>query len=92
MLADISVNEAIKTMKSTKCQASISKVLETLDYLEFSCNKPICTHCQKVEFPRRCIINVRGHLIVYFNGVFYDPTLGIMQEYEFKNIIISALL
>lgn len=86
MLADISVNEAIKIMKSTKCQASISKVLETLDYLGFSYNKPIYTHGQKVEFPRCCMINVRGHLIVYFNGVFYDPTLGIMQEYEFKNI------
>lgn len=77
MLAGISVNEATPIMKSTKFQASISKVLETLDYFGISYKKPVYTHGEKIEFPKCCIINVRGykksHLLVYFDGVFYDP-------------------
>jgi hypothetical protein len=94
MLAGISVEEVIKIMKSTKWQASISKALETLDYFGFSYKKPVYTHGQKVDFPKCCIINVReipkGHLLVYFDGVFYDPTYGIMNDYQYE-IIISYI-
>lgn len=70
MLAGVSIEEVIKIMKSTKWQASYSKVLETLDYFGFSYKKPVYTYGKKVEFPKCCIINVRGmpknHLLVYF--------------------------
>lgn len=91
MLAGISVDEVIKIAKSTKWQASISKVLETLDYFGFSYSKPVYTRGQKVEFPKCCIINVRGteksHLLVYFDGIFYDPTSGVTKDYRHANII-----
>lgn len=91
MLAGIAVDEVIKIMKSTKWQASLSKVLEALEYFGFSYNKPVYTHGQKLEFPKCCIINIRGdkksHLLVYFDGVFYDPTFGIMHNYQYENII-----
>ncbi len=91
MLAGISVEEVTKIMKSTKWQASMSKVLETLDYFGFSYKKPVYTHGQKVDFPKCCIINVRGipksHLLVYFDNVFYDPTSGVMHEYQYDSII-----
>ena len=48
MLAGISVDEVIKKMKSTKWQASISKVLETLDYFGYSYKEPVYTHGKKV--------------------------------------------
>lgn len=91
MLAGISVEEVIKIMKSTKWQASISKVLETLDYFGFSYKKPVYTHGRKPEFPKCCIINSRGteksHLLVYFDGIFYDPTYGVTSDYQYENII-----
>lgn len=91
MLAGIPVEEVIKIMKSRKCQASISKVLETLDYFGLSYYKPVYTHGRRVELPKCCIINVRGdsksHLLVYYNGTFYDPTFGISQDYQYENII-----
>jgi hypothetical protein len=91
MLAGISVEEVIKLMKSTKWQASIGKILETLDYLGFSYKKPVYTHGQKAEFPKCCIINVKGipksHLLVYFDGVFYDSTSGVTPDYPYDNII-----
>lgn len=91
MLAGISVDEVIKIMKCTKWQASISKVLETLDYFGFSYQKPVYTHGKMVKFPKCCIINVRGfeknHLLVYFDSVYYDPTSGVTDDYKYENII-----
>ncbi|WP_019850278.1 DUF1905 domain-containing protein [Desulfitobacterium sp. PCE1] len=91
MLAGISVDEVIKIMKSTKWQASISKVLEALDYFGFSYKKPVYTHGEKVMFPKCCIINTKGHgkshLLVYFDGVFYDPTTGVSKDYPHETII-----
>lgn len=91
MLAGISVDDVLKIMKSTKWQASISKVLETLDYLGIIYYKAVYTHGKKIDFPKCCILNVRGdkksHLLVYFDGVFYDPAYGMMHHYEYQNII-----
>lgn len=39
MLAGISIDEVIKIIKSNKWQASISKILETLDYFGYSYNQ-----------------------------------------------------
>lgn len=91
MLAGISIEEAIKVMKSTRWQASMSKVIETLDYFGFTYKKPIYTKGRKVELPNCCIVNVKGenksHLMVYYDGIYYDPTYGILQEYQCENII-----
>lgn len=91
MLAGIPVDEVIKIMKSTKWQASISKVLETLDYFGFSYKRPVYTHGKKVEFPKCCIINVRScennHLLVYYDSVFYDPASGVTRDYQYESII-----
>lgn len=91
MLAGISVDEVIKIMRSTKWQASISKVLETLNYFGFIYKKPVYIHGKKVKFPKCCILNIRSceknHLLIYFNGVFYDPTSGVTANYQYENII-----
>lgn len=91
MLAGISVDEVIKIMRTTKWQASISKVLETLDYFGFTYKNPVYIHGNKVTFPKCCIINTRdgekSHLLIFYNGVFYDPTSGVTDDYKYENII-----
>lgn len=91
MLAGISVEEVIKIMGSNRWQASISKVLETLDYFGLSYNKPVYTHGKKVNLPKCCIVNVSGreknHLMVYFDGLFYDPVSRVTDDYHYENVI-----
>lgn len=91
MLSGISIDEVIKIIKSKKWEASIAKVLETLDYFGFSYSKAIYTHGQKSKLPKCCIINAKGnkksHLLVYFDGIFYDPTFDVMHDYPHENII-----
>ena len=93
MIAGISVEEVIKIMGSNRWQASISKVLETLDYFGLSYNKPVYTHGKNVNLPKCCIINVRGgeknHLIVYFDGFFYDPVSGVTDECDCEKPIFK---
>lgn len=91
MLAGISVAEVIKIMKSKKWQASISKVLETLDYFGFSYKPPIYTHGKKTNLPKCCIVSVRGndknHFMVYYDGLFYDPATNVTSDYPYEYII-----
>lgn len=91
MLAGISIDEVIKIMESKRWQASISKVLETLDYFGFSYKKPVYTHGKEVNFPKCCIVNVRScdinHLMVYFDGLFYDPVSSVTADYHYENVI-----
>jgi len=62
-----------------------------LDYCGFSYKKPVYTHGEKVKFPKCCIINIRSceknHLLVYFDGIFYDPTTEVTNDYRYENII-----
>jgi hypothetical protein len=91
MLAGIPVDEVTKIMKSSKHQASISKVIETLGYFGFSHNKPVYTKGKNVELPKCCILNVRGenksHLSIYYDGKYYDPIHGVLPVYSYENLI-----
>ncbi|ABX43538.1 conserved hypothetical protein [Lachnoclostridium phytofermentans ISDg] len=60
MLAGISVNEVIEIIKSRKWQASLSKVIETLDYFGFLHKKPIYTKGRNINMPKCCIVNLEA--------------------------------
>lgn len=46
---------------------------------------------KKQGLPKCCIVNVRGsdinHLMVYYDGVFYDPVSGETDDYAYETII-----
>jgi len=33
-----------------------------------------------------CIINTKGHLLVYYDGKYYDPTNGVFDEFDISKI------
>lgn len=91
MLAGVTVEEAVRTMKSKSGEASLSKVIETLDYYGLHHMKPVYTRGRETELPKCCIVNVRNgirsHLMVYFDGNYYDTTGDVLPNYDYKNII-----
>lgn len=92
MLTGLPIDEIINVMHSNKCLASISKVIEALDYYGIAhSDKFIYTRGGEVKFPKCCIINVQGnkksHLMVYYNGIYYDPTYGVMADYPYEKVI-----
>lgn len=96
MLTRLPIDDIITIMDAKKWQASLSKVIETLDYFKF-------THAEKMiykkeafnQLPNLCLLNVKSprqnaqysHLLIYFNGKYYDPASGIHTHYDSIQII-----
>ncbi|WP_066502549.1 DUF1905 domain-containing protein [Abyssisolibacter fermentans] len=87
MLAGVELEEVITIMKAKKWQASLSKVIETLDYYGIvHSNKMVYKLKKDQELPKCCIINTKGHLILFYDGKYYDPSKGILKEYDQNQI------
>lgn len=84
MLSGVPLNEIIDLMGS---QCSLSKVVEALDYFGIAhSDKMIYSIKCDSEFPRCCIINAEGHLMIFYNEKYYDPSRGIMEEFDLNRI------
>lgn len=87
MLAGVTLNEVIDLMKSKKYQASMSKLIETLDYYGIAhADKMIYRPKNSSVLPKCCIINTQSHFMIYFDGKYYDPSRGILHEYDSDKI------
>lgn len=87
MLAGVELEEVITIMKAKKWQASFSKVIETLDYYGIAHSDKMVYKLKKDQkLPKCCIINTRGHLMIFYDGKYYDPSKGILKEYDQNQI------
>lgn len=87
MLAGISIQETINLMNSKKCQASFSKFIETLDYLGIGHSaKMVYKVDENYKKLKCCIINSKGHLLVYYDNKYYDPSNGVLDELDINKI------
>jgi hypothetical protein len=41
---------------------------------------------ENTKLPKCCIINSKGHLIVFYEGKYYDPYIGMLNTFDFNNI------
>lgn len=84
MLSGVSIEEVIKLMS---VQSSMSKVIEALDYYGIlHSSKMIYNINENTELPKCCIINSKGHLMVFYADKYYDPYIGILSTFDFDNI------
>lgn len=94
MLSGLPLEEIMTIMQAKKWQASLSKVIETLDYFRLKhADKMIYQKDKFSHLPNLCLLNVKAdddqlsHLLIYFNGKYYDPTSGIRASYDPERII-----
>lgn len=84
MLSRVPLNEIINLMGS-KC--SFGKVIETLNYFGIAhSTKMVYGIKQGSNFPKCCIINTKGHLMIFYDGKYYDPNNGVMEEFDLSKI------
>lgn len=84
MLSGVPLNEIINLMGS---QCSFSKVLETLNYFGIAhSTKIVYSIKQDSKLPKCCIINTKGHLMIFYDGIYYDPYKGITKEFNLSKI------
>lgn len=84
MLSGVPLNEIINLMGS---QCSISKVIEALNYFGIAhSDKMVYRIKQGGKLPKCCIINTKGHLMVFYDGKYYDPGKGILEVFDLNEI------
>lgn len=84
MLSGVSLNEIVNLMGS---QCSLSKVIETLDYFGIAHgDKMVYNFKRDSILPKCCIINTKGHLMIFYDGSYYDPSVGILEELDLSEI------
>ncbi|WP_160684590.1 DUF1905 domain-containing protein [Clostridium sp. C2-6-12] len=84
MLSGAKMEEVIELMGT---QSSMSKVIEALDYFGINhSGKMIYNIKENNTLPKCCIINSKGHLIVFYEGKYYDSYAGILSSFDINNI------
>lgn len=91
MIAGVTIEEASNIMHCREWQANMAKIVSSLDYVGIRhANQIIYTRGKDVELPKCCIIMEHlgrfSHYLVGFNGKYYDPNNGIMEEFDKSNI------
>ncbi len=92
MLAGVSLDDACEIMHCRDWQASMGKMVDTLDYLGLAHSDVIqYTQGAEVELPKCAILMEKmgrySHYLVYYDGTYYDPTMGILEGFNMSNLV-----
>lgn len=49
-------------------------------------DKMVYSLSKNSELPKCCIINTKGHFIIFHDGKYYDPSLGILEAFNLSEV------
>jgi hypothetical protein len=92
MLAGITLDEACEIMHCRDWQASMGKMIATLDYLGLSHADVIhYTQGKPVSLPKCAILMEKmgrySHYLISYDGTYFDPTMGILEGFNKENLV-----
>ncbi len=92
MLAGITLDEACEVMHCRDWQASMGRMIITLDYLGIAHADTIYyANGETVEFPKCAILMEKmgrySHYLVWYDGTYFDPTEGILESFDKENLV-----
>ncbi len=94
MLAGVTVEEVVSVMKNDKGTGK-KDIEKALNYYGISQAKTMTRADNTSILPKVCILKVLlpkyGHWILYYDGKYYDPEFGLMDELYQKARIQSYL-
>ena len=89
----ITLDEAINVMHCNEWQATIAKIIDTLNYFGLEHSEEIFYTCGEpdVTLPKCAIILEKmgrfSHYLVAFDGKYYDSNLGVLEEYDMTKLL-----
>ena len=93
MLAGVSIQDVCDVMNCREWQATMGKLISALNYYGIDHSDIIVysNESENVKLPK-CALMIEklgrfGHYLVAYDGKFYDPNKGIMDEYDFSKLI-----
>lgn len=92
MLAGVTIAEVVTVMDCREWQATMGRVISALNYYGIDHSDVIMyTEGQEATLPKCCIMMEKMgrfcHYLVHYDGVFYDPTLGILKHYDMGKLL-----
>ena len=92
MLAGVTIAEVISVMDCRQWQGTMGQVISALNYYGIDHTDIIMyTEGQEATLPKCCIMMEKMgrycHYLVHYDGVFYDPTLGILEHYDMNQLL-----
>jgi len=93
MLAGVSIQDVCDVMNCREWQATMGKLISALNYYGIDHSDIIVysSESENVKLPK-CALMIEklgrfGHYLVAYDGKFYDPNKGIMDEYDFTKLV-----
>ena len=94
MLADVTIEEVVSVMQTDKGTGK-KDIEKALSYYGISQAKTMIKADNSSVLPKVCILKVLlpgySHWILYYDGKYYDPEFGLMEELYHKAKIQSYL-
>ncbi len=93
MLAGVTIADVIKVMDCREWQATMGRLISALNYYGIDHSDIIVYpgEGEEVRLPKCAILMEKmgrfSHYLLYFNGKYYDPNLGIMEEYDMTKLV-----
>ncbi len=93
MLAGVTIPDVVEVMDCREWQGTMGRVISALNYYGIDHNDIIyyTQGALDVKLPECCILMEKMgrfcHYLLYYKGIFYDPTLGMFKEYDFSKLL-----
>lgn len=92
MLAGVTIAEVITVMDCREWQATMGRVISALNYYGIDHTDIIMyTEGQDATLPKCCILMEKMgrfcHYLVHYDGKFYDPNLGVIEQYDMSKLL-----
>jgi len=93
MLAGVTIADVITVMDCREWQGTMGRLISALNYYGIDHTDVIVYPAagEEVVLPKCAILMEKmgrfSHYLLYFNGKFYDPNLGIMDEYDMTKLV-----
>jgi hypothetical protein len=86
-IAGVSIEESIKAFGGTTGRTRTKQVIEAFSKLGVKCGDRLIRLSGRIKKSNFCIVKLHfqnykhTHWTVYYNSLFYDPDIGILQDY-----------
>ena len=92
MLAGLTIAEVITVMDCREWQATMGRMISALNYYGIDHSDVIVyNEGRSVVLPKCCIMMEKmgrfSHYLLHFDGKFYDPTLGMLENYDLSKLV-----
>ncbi|MCR4961222.1 MAG: DUF1905 domain-containing protein [Lachnospiraceae bacterium] len=93
MLAGLTIDEVSNIMHCSEWQATMGKMINALNYFGFEHSEEIIYTLGRtdVTLPKCAILMEKmgryNHYLIYFDGKYYDSGLGILNDYDFTQLV-----